>query len=258
MCLGGALLRVTGACFEVGMMRLMIFILTFLSAPCVLAGEPKVAGQTYLYASQPGKPTLDNGVSGGNPFAAVFVDLLKQEYSTFESFSNALLRNTERLSEGFQVPELVLGAKEDWQFLPIPKEEKRVALVLMISDYTQSGAVSLPGVKSDFARVTTALVNASFKMLAVIDPDAADLNRILSVFAGQAKKADVALVYVTGHGVETGHETYLLPGNYKVDYGVRELKYKAVNLKVIGASAQAKHANVVLFAGCRNNPFEAK
>jgi hypothetical protein len=45
-----------------------------------------LAEPIYLYASQKGKPTLDQGEGGGNPFASALVELLSRKTLMFEAF----------------------------------------------------------------------------------------------------------------------------------------------------------------------------
>lgn len=58
----------------------------------------------YLYASQSGRPTLDQGEGGGNPFASALVELLNRPALNFDEFRTELVDLTERKSRGFQRP----------------------------------------------------------------------------------------------------------------------------------------------------------
>src|SRR5262245_45193150 len=109
----------------------------------------------YFYASQAGRPTLDQGEGGGNPFASALVELLARDRLTFEAFRTEIVALTRRKSRRFQRPEVrARVALGPWQLLPKPAAARRVALVVVFSDYAASGAAqSLPGAKQDMDRV---------------------------------------------------------------------------------------------------------
>jgi uncharacterized caspase-like protein len=78
---------------------------------------------------------------------------------------------------------------------------------------------------------------------------------MLRGFATRSAKADVALVYTTGHGVDVSGRVYVLPGDYPISRGNEALPTLALGLTDLGLSARAKRCNLVFYAGCRNNPF---
>jgi hypothetical protein len=232
---------------------LIIMVLYHSMAPRpTLAVEP-----VYFYASQTGRPTLDKDDVGGNPFASALVELLAHDMLTFESFREQLVNLTYLKSRGFQRPE-VFGRvdKETWQLLPKPSGERRVALVLVFSDYSAYDAAnSLPGAKHDMYRVAGALDRAGFEVQSVVDPYRTEIEIVLRKFAVRSAEADVAVIYTTGHGVEVEGAVYLLPGNYPLSQGSAALKERAVRLNEMGSALRARHANLVFYGGCRNNPF---
>ncbi|OAD19382.1 peptidase C14 caspase catalytic subunit p20 [Candidatus Thiomargarita nelsonii] len=211
----------------------------------------------YFYASQTGKQTLDQGEGGGNPFASALVELLARDTLTFDNFRSELIDLTGKKSRGFQRPEIFskvdLGS---WHLLPKPSTEKRIALVLVFSDYTISGARALPGAKNDLVRISKSLAEAKFEVQTAIDPDQSKLNSILKEFSERSKTSDVAVLYTTGHGVEVNGIIYLLPGDYLLVYGKSKLNERAIRLTRIGDAVQASKVNLVFYGGCRNNPFD--
>jgi hypothetical protein len=110
------------------------------------------SGTMVFFGSQPGAETLDRGRSGqGNPFATAFIGALRQRGSPITQFSSELRDGTKYESMGFQVvdqpsalepPDLVLA--------PEKVTERRLALVLVVSDYDKSdGLQSLAGAEYD-------------------------------------------------------------------------------------------------------------
>ena len=231
-----------------------LILATFVPGHAFVANSPP---PIYLYASQSGQRTLDRGEGGGNPFASALVELLNREALKFDSFRTELIELTDRKSRGFQRPEIQgPGSIRRWQLLPKPKNETRVALVLVFSDYSASGgASSLPGAKQDAQRVAEALHKAGFKVETVLDPDRANMAAALKQLSARSATADVAVIYTTGHGVEVERVTYLLPGDYPVEQGAAVLKERAVRLTGLGSALRALRANLVFYGGCRDNPF---
>ena len=238
-------------------MRQILSALAFLilgSAQALAAEAPE---PLLFLASHSGKQTLDAGEGGGNPFASAFIELLAHPGMTLGDFPQALADLTSRKSQGFQqadVPKRAEPAK--WRFRPAPSGETRVALVLVVSDYTASdSALSLPGARLDADRISGALRQAGFKTQTVVDPDIGQLRSALAGFGSRSAAADVALLYTTGHGVEVGGNVHLLLGNYPVAQGSAALADYGVPLAEISTAVKGRRASLVLYGGCRDNPF---
>jgi hypothetical protein len=211
----------------------------------------------YCFATGSGGTTLDQGEGGGNPFASAFVNLFSRQSLTLDQFLAELGVLTLRLSRGFQHPEIrnTMNTADLLQLVPRPSIESRIALVLVFSDYRRAKARSLPGAKWDAGRVASSLVQAEFSTDLVIDPTRDRIDESLRRFATQSTLADVALLYTTGHGVEVAGTVYLLPGDYPVVEGNSGLARWALPIRDLAVNLQAKRANLVLYAGCRNDPF---
>jgi uncharacterized caspase-like protein len=74
-------------------------------------------------------------------------------------------------------------------------------------------------------------------------------------FALMAEKADWALIYYAGHGIETNGVNYLIPTDAVLATD-RDLSFEAVPLdKLLEAVESAKKMRVVLLDACRDSPF---
>lgn len=217
----------------------------------------KVIEPVYIYATQPGRVTFDQGDSGGNPFASALVEAVGAKALRFETLLQQLITKTELKSEGRQRPDVRSDTHlNTWQVLPKSPRERRLALVVVFSNYTASGgAQSLPGAARDLSRVGDAFEQAGFETERVLDPDRAKLQTILRDFAELSAASDVAALYTTGHGIEVEGTIYLLPGDYPVSHGNTALRERAIRLTQLGAANRANHANLVFYGGCRNNTF---
>jgi len=214
------------------------------------------ADALVFQGSASGHPTLDQGEGGGNPFASALIEILKRPTVRLAELPAALQQLTAKKSGGFQsadVPKTV--ASGEWQLVPAKGGERRVALVMVVSNYTRSGAQSLPGAKRDAERVAAALTGAGFRTEVALDLDLAAMRAKLSSFAAAAAAQDAAVVYTTGHGVEAGCHVYLLPGDYPIEQRNAALAQRALRLSEIAASVRARAINLVFYGGCRDNPF---
>ena len=74
-------------------------------------------------------------------------------------------------------------------------------------------------------------------------------------FASRTINSDAAVIYTTGHGVEIAGTVFLLPGDYPIKERDAALASRALPLPEIAGSLHARHANLVFYGGCRDNPF---
>ena len=92
-----------------------------------------------------------------------------------------------------------------------------------------------------------------FSVVQGVAPDRASLIEALAGFGRVAAGHDVAVVYATGHGVESNGSVYLMPGDYPLKKGCSpaRLRMNAVSVDRIAAACRASMLNLVFFAGCR-------
>ena len=77
----------------------------------------------------------------------------------------------------------------------------------------------------------------------------------LRVFSSEAEKADWALVYYSGHGMEVNGTNYLIPVDAKLATD-RDAASEAVSLdRVMAAADGARKLKLIVLDACRNNPF---
>lgn len=232
-------------------MATMLLALVATFGFCLLAmAKPGPPAPLVFYASQSGKPTLDRGEGGGNPFASALVELLGRQSLTYTELQAGLVALTKEKSRGVQVPECpTVVESADWRLKPVPASAKRVALVVIYSDYRNTGVSSLPGAERDLERVATALRNAGFDVKTIANPSRNALKATLDELSEASKGAEAALVYMTGHGFEHHGQVYLMPNDYP--FAARVLPERAVDVPSFAGYLKAKKANLVLFGGCR-------
>lgn len=209
---------------------------------------------TY-YAGMPGRLTTDRDAEGGNPFASALVEALADEALTLRDFGTKLAAVTMDRSGGWQSPEVPRRVAEpDWSFGDDAGED-RVALVLVNADYSRSGVASLPGAAFDAVRIPEALERAGFATRVVLDAAGDEVRAALDEFAARSAKADVAVVYLGGHGVQPGRDVYWIYGDYPDPESRDALATHALKVSEAGRAARARLLNFVFYAACRDNPF---
>lgn len=217
---------------------------------------PRPAQPLFVFATAAGGSTLDRDAHGGNPFASALVELAAGRDLTFGELLPQLRQRTHRSSHGHQSPEWTDSpqAKHCSLYLrPGQRQERRAALVLVVSDYTGAAMPPLAGAAHDERRVAGMLAANGFCVTQGVGPTRAEMLAALASFGRTSRLCDLAVIYATGHGVEACGETYLLPADYPFSNGCSRtlLRTRAISVSRIGRSAASARLNVMFFAGCR-------
>ena len=135
-----------------------------------------------------------------------------------------------------------------------PGGEVRVALVIGNGAYASVPKLPNPG--SDAKAVADSLRAAGFRTVHLDnDLDAAKMREKLNAFSVEASKADWAVVYYAGHGIEVSGTNYLIPVDAKLKTD-RSVQFEAVPLDSVLASVEsARKLRLVILDACRDNPF---
>ena len=88
-------------------------------------------------------------------------------------------------------------------------DQKRVALVIRVSDYEHTSA--LPNPVNDARDVGDALERLGFSTIRLSNPKVNDFERLEFELFKQLKGADVAVLYYAGHSVQVDGSNYLIP-----------------------------------------------
>jgi hypothetical protein len=228
---------------------------TAMGAAIAQTAAPAPAPLVY-YAGQPGRLTQDRDRQGGNPFASALVEVLKEERLTLADFAGRMSAANAKYSGGWQQLQMPRSVPDPKLRIDNAAGGKRVALVLINADYSKSnGVYSLPGAAFDARRVPKALIDAGFETLVVADKDAKAARKALADFAKLSTSADASLIYVGGHGIQRKRMVYWMMGDYPAQ-DPKWLPTHAISLDEIGKAGQARAANLVLYASCRDDPFQ--
>lgn len=134
------------------------------------------------------------------------------------------------------------------------KQGRRVALVIGNSAYKTVPTLINP--QRDAEKIAASLRAIGFDSV-TLESDATreKLTNALRSFADEAEKADWAIVYYAGHGIEMNGVNYLVPvdARFATD---RDVQFEALPFdQVMTALEGAKKLKLILLDACRDNPF---
>ncbi len=134
-----------------------------------------------------------------------------------------------------------------------PAMAERVALVVGNSTYEHVPSLANP--HRDARAVAGALEDLGFTVSQVLDADYGGLRRALRSFKDEAARADVALIYYAGHGIEIGHENFLIPSDAELRSDT-DVEFEAVPMaRALQAVGGARELSLLIVDACRDNPF---
>ena len=130
----------------------------------------------------------------------------------------------------------------------------RVALVVGNSAYEFAPKLANPS--NDARDMTERLRGLGFEVIGGTDLDRRSLVEALIKFGRAAEKAEVALFFYAGHGLQVNGENYLVPIDAQVEYQA-EIDISLVSLSgVMQQLERGSKTNIIFLDACRDNPFE--
>jgi tetratricopeptide (TPR) repeat protein len=138
---------------------------------------------------------------------------------------------------------------------PQPAGQRKVALIIGNGAYKNVEPLANP--PRDAKLIASTFRELGFATVTLVP----DLSRdkffaTLHEFGLEAEKADWAVVYYAGHGMEIGGVNYLIPVDARLKAD-SDAETQAVALEqVIAAVAGARKLRLVMLDACRDNPFE--
>jgi len=131
--------------------------------------------------------------------------------------------------------------------------ERRVALVIADDNYRLIRPLANP--VHDGETMEAALKTLGFEVVLETNRDLRRTRRALDDFRQDAKGADVALVYFSGHGVEISGDNRLLPVDADAS-SLDALEKTSLPLEEVrGAVAATAKVGLIVLDACRSDPF---
>lgn len=139
---------------------------------------------------------------------------------------------------------------------PSSFDETRVALIIGNARYAAQSPLKNP--PNDAKAVAGALRGAGFqKVVSVEDLTRDKLVTALQEFQDEADRADWAVIYFSGHGIEVGGTNYVVPTDARLKTD-RNISDEAVSLdRLMDSVRGARKLRMVILDACRDNPFAA-
>jgi len=133
--------------------------------------------------------------------------------------------------------------------------EKRVALIVGNSAYVNASPLANP--VNDASDMAAALKKVDFEVILGTDLGKPAFDAKIRDFVRILDRADVALLFYAGHGLQVSGRNYLIPVDAKLQ-GERDLDFEAISVDFILKQMELDRdgkTNVVFLDACRDNPL---
>jgi hypothetical protein len=134
---------------------------------------------------------------------------------------------------------------------------QRIALVIGNAAYT--GEKSLRNPLNDAADVSAALRAQGFVVQPHTNLGRQDMNRAIERFLSSAEGAELALVYYSGHGMQSAGETFFIPTDARIQ-SERDVRSEGVRLNELMDDLESRRIRktVLIVDACRDNPYATR
>ena len=131
--------------------------------------------------------------------------------------------------------------------------EGRFALIVGNGAY--EGAASLANPSNDARAIAEKLEGLGFETMVLLDATGAETIGTFSQFNRQIQRADLAVFYFAGHGVQVGADSFLLPTDVDVN-SEESLRFTAIDAGwVVREMEKRAEVSLIILDACRDNPF---
>jgi tetratricopeptide (TPR) repeat protein len=139
---------------------------------------------------------------------------------------------------------------------PAPPPSRRgTRMALVIGNGAYAHVKALPNPPNDARAVARSLREIGFTVAEGIDLDRAAMQKLTRDFLRDAARAQVAIVYYAGHGVQVDGRNYLIPVDTQLRAGA-SMTEAMIDMDTIMAGLDDQvRTNILIFDACRNNPM---
>lgn len=130
---------------------------------------------------------------------------------------------------------------------------RRIALVIGNGAYAKVRA--LPNPPSDAHTIAKSLRDLGFEVSEGIDLDRAAMQKITREFLRDVSRAQIALFYYAGHGVQIDGRNFLVPVDVKLEPGINPIETMTDMDTILAALDDQVRTNILILDACRNNPM---
>src|SRR6266853_1629651 len=148
--------------------------------------------------------------------------------------------------------------KSEPESAPAPTVESAVAgqrVALVIGNGTYAYVKALPNPTNDARAIAKSLRDIGFIVSEGIDLDRAMMQKMTRDFLREAARAQIAVIYYAGHGVQSDGRNYLVPVDVRLQAG-GNLTETMIDMDTILAGLDDQvRTNILIIDACRNNPM---
>lgn len=128
-------------------------------------------------------------------------------------------------------------------------------MALIIGNGAYAHVKALPNPPNDARAVAKSLRDIGFTVSEGVDLDRAAMQKMTRDFLRDAARAQVAVVYYAGHGVQVDGRNYLIPVDVELKPGTA-MTEAMIDMDTIMAGLDDQvRTNILIFDACRNNPM---
>ena len=138
--------------------------------------------------------------------------------------------------------------------------EQRVALVIGNANYDSQKPLSNPtNDAKDIAALLSSLGFNNRQVVPLLNLKRKAMNSAVQDFLNQAEGADLAVVYYSGHGMQTAGESFLIPTDAQIQ-SERDVRSEGIRLSEMMDDLEAHHIKrtLIVLDACRDNPFRTR
>ena len=137
---------------------------------------------------------------------------------------------------------------------PVPAV-RGTRMALIIGNGAYAHVKALPNPANDARAVAKSLRDIGFTVSEGVDLDRAAMQKMTRDFLRAAARAQVAVVYYAGHGVQVDGRNYLIPVDVELKPGTG-MTEAMIDMDTIMAGLDDQvRTNILIFDACRNNPM---
>jgi len=134
--------------------------------------------------------------------------------------------------------------------------QTRVALVIGNSGYTNAPA--LPNPANDAADIAASLERLGFVVRRIINATSQDMRLAVRDFLPLTRRAEMAVIFFAGHGIEIGGENWLVPVDAELNDDIAAEQEAIALRSLVPVVGGASKLGLIILDACRNNPFAAR
>jgi hypothetical protein len=205
------------------------------------------------YRDALGVPASDEGSKSNQSTAKVRLSLLSEAPAPAPAPRDASTSSGQQ-----QAAQQPADAAEPPRPAPQPSSSvaaagRRIALIIGNGSYQH--VRPLPNPPNDARAVAKSLRDIGFTVSEGIDLDRAAMRKMTRDFLREAARAQIALVYYAGHGVQIDGRNYLIPVDVELKPGASVIEAMIDMDTIMAGLDDQVRTNILIFDACRNNPM---